>query len=266
MSNVHHYTIHTGMTDAEGNRQTTETAEYTSDAGRVVREDDAPVSDGLLVRDKFGRETAVSRMEDLRPDSIILLEGIPVTWQTAQDLGYGATVEEMARGKRGRPQFDRANTATDDQADDYADEGLTEYTNLADEAGRSGALEGEELTVASSALDHVALDLNLGNEAALELGADLLTGELREDDPIFHQQLPLRDVRTKVHAVRDSMARSAEKALGLDQYTELQTWATTVPAVRQLLVQHGVAKIKGSKVSWAEVHDLARRYVKGGRA
>lgn len=231
------------------------------------------MSDGLLVRDKFGRETAVSRMEDLRPDSIILLEGIPVTWQTAQDLGYGATVEELVRGNRGRPQFDRANASADtnanasadDQADNYADEGLTEYTNLADEAGRSGSLEGEELTVASSALDHATLDLNLGNEAALELGADLLTGELREDDPIFHEQLPLRDVRTKVHAVRDSMARSAEKALGQDQYAELQTWANTVPAVRQLLVQHGVAKIKGSRVSWAEVHDLARRYVRGGR-
>ena len=136
---------------------------------------------------------------------------------------------------------------------------------MADEAARTGALDSEEATVASNALDLAALDLNLDNDAALELGADLLTGKLKEDDPIFHERLPLREVRTKVHAVKDSMARGAERALGKDQYAEFQGWANTVPAVRQLLVQHGVAKIRGSRVSWAEVHDLARRYVKGGR-
>jgi hypothetical protein len=260
---INTYTIHTTQGDANNISETTGISDTMIDSSGGVEFETDYFNEGLAVRDVYRGSKSVSTIEDLKDTDLVMLEGMEVSWATAKSLGYTATVKAMLDKEAGtsstrvepKANLDTINPQIEDDIDDRWDDIPME--NLADKAGQEGALEGEAQVAASVGLDEMAMNYGLDNEASIEMAADMLSGELRADDPIFTSgQYNHRNVSGMVNTVKDSMAAQAKQELGPDAYKQLQTWASQNPAVKSLLIQHGVSKVKGSHVTWGQVYQL----------
>ena len=111
---------------------------------------------------------------------------------------------------------------------------------------------------------HTGLDA----EATVELGTDILTGELKQDDPIW-TGLQQRGVsRDAAHGAVSQVVQVGQQAplreLGESGYNELSRLADNSPAIKAVVIKHGVARMQGrtKNATWKHVLTLARQFAR----
>jgi hypothetical protein len=88
---------------------------------------------------------------------------------------------------------------------------------------------------------HTGLD----QEATIELGTDILTGELKADDPIWNGLQQRGVSRDAAHGAISQVAGNS-------------------PAIKAVVIKHGVARMQGKtkNATWKHVLTLARQFAR----
>jgi hypothetical protein len=149
--------------------------------------------------------------------------------------------------------------APGDDVDENADAPLD--TRRADDGH---ATDGELIaldTVAAAVELHTGLD----REATIELGVDILTGQLPQDDAVWtglrNRGISPDAARASVGNVVQAGQAAAMKELGQAGYNELSHLADNSPAIKAVVIKHGVKRMSGkANMSWSQVLTLARRF------
>ena len=111
---------------------------------------------------------------------------------------------------------------------------------------------------------HTGLD----QEATIELGTDILTGELKADDPIWNGLQQRGVSRDAAHGAISQVVQVGQQAalreLGAADCNELSSLAGNSPAIKAVVIKHGVARMQGKtkNATWKHVLTLARQFAR----
>ncbi|MEJ1936623.1 hypothetical protein WDZ92_41050 [Nostoc sp. NIES-2111] len=246
------YTISTADSTAHGPGELVGTEDYTNE-GDFISSNDIP-DIGATVIDRSGHKRNVSSYEDLRGDDRVTVGGITMTVDHAEALGMSAII---------RSDFEKVSATVEDDlqsildGDRYEPEAEVDLTNGLDAAQQS------EITTAQTMSDALAYQTNgkLDFDQALEIAEEVLTGNMTEQDyaKLDEYGVSKANLHGMVNQMKALSEQSARKELGDAKFKELNTIASYNPAVRKLVLTHAQARLKGSKVSWNDVYDLAQR-------
>lgn len=241
--------------DAQGNSQTYVTSEVlNTERGDTYASSENFKDSAIQVIDGNGWSKNVYTASDLKDDDRVRVSGVEMTVAQARSVGYAFDGEEpTAMGSSEHASFPADNEEEEAPELDLRKEG--EATD-----GEIVALEN----VVLAAQMHTGLD----QEATIELGTDILTGELKEDDPIW-DGLQQRGVsRAAAHGAISQVVQVGQQAalreLGAADYNELSSLADASPAIKAVVVKHGLARMQGKakNVTYKHVLALARQFAR----
>jgi len=152
-----------------------------------------------------------------------------------------------------------------------ANERLTDNEDQATELDlrEEGAGTDAEIVALDNVVTEAQMHTGLDEEATVELGTDILTGELKTDDPIWNDLQQRGVSRDAAHGAISQVVQVGQQAalreLGPADYNELSQLADSSPAIKAVVIKHGVARMQGrtEKVTWKHVLTMARQFARG---
>jgi hypothetical protein len=190
--------------------------------------------------------------DDLDPSDIVNVEGIPMTVAQAKAAGYSFDGEEPI------PVESSANPRLANDEDQATELDLRE----------EGAGTDAEIVALDNVVTAAQMHTGLDEEATIELGSDILTGELKADDPIWNDLQQRGVSRDAAHGAISQVVQVGQQAalreLGAAEYNELSRLADNSPAIKAVVIKHGVARMQGrtKNVTWKHVLTLARQFAR----
>jgi hypothetical protein len=250
---VYSTTISSSPANAAGQVTTTISSDQFNGENFISSEDFANTGPSVI-DGQTGVRKAVFSQEDLNPSDMVEVSGIQMTVAQAKAAGINITVNPTAETDR-----DVTAKAPGDNSDDEAPEGIDTRRE-----GDGHATDGELIaldTVAAAVELHTGLD----REATIELGVDILTGQLPQDDAVWtglrNRGISPDAARASVGNVVQAGQAAAMKELGQAGYNELSHLADNSPAIKAVVIKHGVKRMSGkANISWSQVLTLARRF------
>jgi hypothetical protein len=248
-------TISTSPTDAAGNVTTTITSDRINDGNFTSSEDFADTGP-TVIDGQTGVKRAVFSDADLQATDMIEVAGVPMTVAQARAAGVNISVDARA-SQAVAPQAPGADDVAD-QVDDAVDQRMT---------GDGRATDAEAVAL-DNVVQAVAMHTGLDQEATLELGNDILKGEIAQDDPIWTGLLNKGISKDAVHGSIQQVVQVGQNAamreLGHAAYAELDNLAANSAAVRNLVLDHGIKRMSGKSkgVTWKQVLNLARQFAR----
>jgi hypothetical protein len=131
-----------------------------------------------------------------------------------------------------------------------------------------GAATDGEAVAMDNVINAVKLHTGMDQEATLELGKDILTGQIAEDDQVWTGLLSRgisRDsARASVGTVVQAGQSAAIRELGDAGYRELSSLADNSAAIKDMVINHGINRMTGKSrgVTWKHVLTLARQFAR----
>ncbi len=225
---------------------TTERINNHNNGGNFVSSEDF-VDNGVQVIDgKTGGRKSVYASSDLDPSDIVKVEGIPMTVAQAKSAGYSFDGSEPV-------PVDETVGENDDEAP---------ALDLREEGDATDAEAVAMDNVASAVEMHTGLD----REATIELGKDILTGQIPEGDEVWtglqNRGISQGAAIASVSQVVQVGQSAAQRHLGAADYNELSRLADSSPAIKNLVIEHGIKRMTGKSkgVTWKQVLTLARQF------
>ena len=132
-----------------------------------------------------------------------------------------------------------------------------------------GAATDAEIVALDNIVTASQMHSGLDQEATIELGTDILTGELKADDPIWNGLQQRGVSRDAAHGAISQVVQVGQQAalreLGAADFNELSHLADNSPAIKAVVIKHGVARMQGKtkNVTWKHVLTLARQFARG---
>ncbi|WP_314948886.1 hypothetical protein [Bradyrhizobium cosmicum] len=253
------YTCNISTSPANANGETTTSIstervnEHHSGSTFVSSEDFG--STGPTVLDgQTGARRSVHSEADLQPTDIVEVAGIPITVAQARAAGVRLSVDAAASEAAVTPK------APGDDSDAVE----TVDSRKADDGSGTDA----EIVAMDNVVTAVALHTGLDQDAAIELGKDILTGELAQDDVIWtglQQRGISKDAAVgSVQQVVSIGQAAAMRELGQADYAELSRLADNSAAIKSVVIDHGIKRMTGKvkNVTWKHVLTLARQYAR----
>jgi hypothetical protein len=250
---VYSTTISSSPANAAGQVTTTISSDQMNGDNFISSEDFA--HNGPTVIDgTTGVRRAVFSDADILPTDMVEVFGVPMTVAQAKAAGVNITASVSASANH-EATAQAPGVNADDEAPAEVDTRIE---------GDGQATDAEIIaldTVASAVEMHTGLD----REATIELGTDILNGEIQSDDVIW-DDLRSRGIspdaaRASVGNVVNAAQSAAMRELGQAEYSELSNLADGSPAIKDLVIKHGVKRIsKKTNVGWKEILTLARRF------
>jgi len=239
--------------NAEGASQTSFTSEVlNSERGDNYSSSEGFKDNAIQVIDGNGWSKNIYTASDLKGDDRVRVNGIEMTVAEARSVGY------FFEGEEPIPAESAESAGLPDN------DGETTEVDLRGEAGVTDAESVALDNVVAAAQMHTGLD----QEATIELGTDILTGELKADDPIW-DGLQQRGVsREAAHGAISQVVHVGQQAalreLGAADYNELSRLADASAAIKAVVIKHGVARMQGKtkNVTWKHVLTLARQFAR----
>ena len=208
---------------------------------------------GVSVIDgKPGDRKSVYSAADLDPSDIVNVEGIPMTVAQTKAAGYSFEGDEPILVESS------ANARLSDNEDQATELDLRE----------EGAATDAEIVALDNIVMASQMHTGLDQEATIELGTDILTGELRADDPIWNGLQQRGVSREAAHGAVSQVVQVGQQAalreLGAADNNELSQLADNSPAIKAVVIKHGVARMQGKtkNVTWKHVLTLARQFAR----
>jgi hypothetical protein len=205
-----------------------------------------------VIDGKTGDRKSVFTADDLGASDIITVQGIPMTVAQAKSAGYS---------------FDGSEPIPVDSPD-----GLTPSDN--DEASQGldlregGSVTEPELVAMDNVTAAVAMHTGLDQEATIELGKDILTGQIPGGDEVWtglqSKGISQSAAIASVGQVVQVGQAAAQRELGAADYNELSRLADSSPAIKKLVIDHGIKRMTGKSkgVTWKHVLTLARQFAR----
>lgn len=249
---IYSTTIQTSPTNLNGEQTTSFVSERINDHNGSNFASSVDFLDrGVQVVDgKTGDHKSVYTATDLDPSDIINVEGIPMTVAQAKAAGYSFDSDEPIPVESAGPSAD-----------------IDQAQNL--DLREKGAATDAEIVAIDNVVTASQMHTGLDAEATIELGTDILTGELKQDDPIWlglQERGVSRDAaHGAIHQVVQVGQQAALQELGAADYNELSRLADNSPAIKAVVIQHGIARMRGNtkNVQWKHVLTLARQFARG---
>ncbi|RXH06303.1 hypothetical protein [Bradyrhizobium vignae] len=247
-------TISTTPANANGETTTSISSERINDhAGSVISSEDFASTGPTVLDGQTGARRSVLSEADLQPTDIIEVAGIPMTVVQARAAGVKVSVDsaasEAVTPKAPGAESEAAETVDDRKVDD-------------------GRGTDAEIVAMDNVVAAVAMHTGLDQEAAIELGRDILTGELAQDDVIWtglqHRGISKDAAVGSVQQVVSVGQAAAIRELGQADYDELSRLADNSAAIKSVVIDHGIKRMTGKtkNVTWKHVLALARQYAR----
>jgi hypothetical protein len=245
---VYTTTISTTPADFNGNTTSSSVSGQFND-GHHASSDDF-VDNGVTVIDgKTGDRKSVYTATDLDPSDIVNVSGIPMTVAQAKSVGYS---------------FDGSEPIPEVEGTQITNDPETPPLDLRDE----GAVTDGEAAAMGNVIDAVRLHTGMDQEATLELGKDILTGQLANEEEVW-ASLGSRGIsqdaaRASVGTVVQAGQSAAMRELGDAGYRELSYLADNSAAIKAVVIDHGIKRMTGKAkgVTWKHVLTLARQFAR----
>jgi hypothetical protein len=252
---VYSTTIQTSPTNFNGEQTSSIISERINDhTGSTFASSEDFVDKGVQVIDgKTGDRKSVYMADDLDPSDIVNVQGIPMTVAQAKAAGYSFDGDEPI------PVESSANASLTDNEDQATELDLRE----------EGAGTDAEIVALDNVVTAAQMHTGLDEEATVELGTDILTGELKADDPIWNDLQQRGVSRDAAHGAISQVVQVGQQAalreLGAAGYNELSQLADNSPAIKAVVIKHGIARMQGrtEKVTWKHVLTMARQFARG---
>jgi len=213
-----------------------------------------------VISGKTGDSRFVRTASDLAPDDIVRVQGIPMTVEQAGELGHSFEGKAPVTASQStvEPQLDP------NLEDPSFEEGLNPELDMRTEQSVTDA----EVVAIDLAVDAVKMHTGLDQEATLELGKDILLGEIPQGDQVWRglqsKGISEEAARSTVGNVFETAQRACLKELGADEYRELGRLADSNRAIKNLVIDHGIKRMTGKSkgVTYKQVLTLARQYAR----
>ena len=150
-----------------------------------------------------------------------------------------------------------------------------ELSNLSDideapelDLREEGSASDAEIVAMDNVTAAVEMHTGLDREATIELGKDILTGEITQHDQIWaglqNRGISQDAARASVGQVVQVGQAAAQQELGAADYNELTRLADSSAAIKNLVIDHGIKRISGKSkgVTWKQVLTLARQFAR----
>lgn len=203
-----------------------------------------------------GARRSVHSEADLQPTDIVEVAGVPMTVAQARAAGVKLSVDATA------------SEAVTAKAPGNDSETIDAAEVVDQRAADDGRATDAEIVAMDNVVAAAALHTGLDQEATIELGKDILTGELPQDDAIW-TGLQNRGVSkdaavASVQQVVTVGQSAAMRELGQADYAELSRLADSSAAIKSIVIDHGIKRMTGKAkgVTWKHVVALARQYAR----
>jgi hypothetical protein len=129
-----------------------------------------------------------------------------------------------------------------------------------------GAATDAETLAMDNTATAVEMHTGLDREATIELGKDILLGEIPQDDVIWTglqaKGISKDAAASSVQQVVQVGQSAAQREMGAADYSELSRLADSSPAIKNLVIDHGIKRMtgKGKGATWKQVLALARQF------
>jgi hypothetical protein len=245
--------ITTSPTDAAGETTTSIASERINDTGANFVSSEDFVDAGVQVIDgRTGDRKSVYSSDDLDPSDIVRVEGIPMTVAQAKAAGYSFDADEPILLE----SADGAKLSDNEEA--------VQVLDLREE----GVATDAEVVAIDNVANAVEMHTGLDREATIELGKDILLGEISQGDEVWtglqNKGISQDAAIASVHQVVQVGQAAAMRELGQAEYQELSGLAGNSAAIRNLVIDHGINRMTGKSkgVTWKHVLTLARQFAR----
>ena len=205
-----------------------------------------------MIDGKTGGRKSVNAAVDLDASDIVTVAGIPMTVAQAKAVGYSFD-DDAIPVESAKPVDDHHGEDEDDLQLDLREEGA--------------ATDAETLAMDNTATA-VEMHTGLDRDATIELGKDILLGELPQDDVIWTglqaKGISKDAAASSVQQVVQVGQSAAQREMGTADYNELSRLADSSAAIKNLVIEHGIKRMNGKAkgVSWKQVLGLARQFAR----
>jgi hypothetical protein len=249
---VYSTTISSSPANAAGQVTTTISSDQFNGENFISSEDFANTGPSVIDGQTGARKSVFSEA-DLHPSDMVEVSGIPMTVAQAKAAGVNITVTPTADTSREAV----AQAPGDNDPEPEVD------TRRGDDGHATDAEVIALDTVASAVEMHTGLD----REATLELGADILLGQIPQGDEVWEglqsKGISPDAARASVNNVVQAGQAAAMNELGQAAYHELSRLADNSPAIKAVVIKHGIKRMNGkANMSWSQVLTLARQFAK----
>ncbi|QQO21810.1 hypothetical protein JJB98_18635 [Bradyrhizobium diazoefficiens] len=249
--------IHSSPANASGEITTTISTERINDHGgsNFISSEDFGSTGPSVLDGQTGARRAVFSEADIQSTDIVEVAGVPMTVAQARAAGVKISVDATAASEAVTPKAP-GDDATDDDA------------VVDTRKGDDGRATDAERVAMDNVVTAVAMHTGLDQDAATELGKDILTGELAQDDVIWtglQQRGISKDAAFgSVQQVVSVGQAAAMRELGQADYDELNRLADNSAAIKNLVIDHGIKRMTGKSkgVTWKHIVTLARQYAR----
>ncbi|MGY2935982.1 hypothetical protein ACVWZ6_005584 [Bradyrhizobium sp. GM6.1] len=247
--------IYTTPADANGQTTTSISTERVNDhtGSNFVSSEDFASTGPTVLDGQTGARRSVLSDADLQPTDIVEVAGVPMTVAQARAAGVKVSVDATA-----------SESVTPNAPGDQSEAVETVDSRKADDGSGTDA----EIVAMDNVVTAVAMHTGLDQDAAIELGKDILTGELAQDDRIWtglQQRGISKDAAVgSVQQVVSVGQAAAMRELGQAGYAELSRLADSSAAIKSVVIDHGIKRMTGktTNVTWKHVLTLARQYAR----
>ncbi len=222
-----------------------------NNGGNFVSSEDFADKGVQVIDGKTGDRKSVYTADDLDASDIVRVEGIPMTVAQAKSAGYSFDGDEPI--------------AIENEGTKLADDGDEDQSvDLRQEGDATDA----EVVAMDNVISAVEMHTGLDQEATIELGKDILTGEISQDDEIWaglqNRGISKDAALASVGQVVEVGQSAALRELGASNYNELSRLADNSPAIKNLVINHGIKRMSGKAkgVTWKHVMTLARQFAR----
>jgi hypothetical protein len=115
---------------------------------------------------------------------------------------------------------------------------------------------------------YVEFHTGLDRDAAVELGKDILMGQIPQGDEVWsglqNRGISQSAAVASVNQVVQVGQAAAQRELGAADYNELAHLSDSSPAIKKLVIDHGIKRMTGKSkgVTWKHVLTLARQFAR----
>jgi len=203
---VYSTTISTSPSDFNGNTTTSFVSERINDTGANFVSSEDFDNGGMQVIDKSGDRKSVYSADDLDPSDIVNVGGIPMTVAQAKSAGVNVSVDAAAASREVAPQTpqDPAEPAVDTQRHD------------------DGHATDAEIVAMDNVVSAVEMHTGMDQDAAIELGKDILLGQIPEGDAVWtglqNKGISSNAAVASVNQVVQIGQAAAQRELGVADY------------------------------------------------
>lgn len=253
---VHSVSFATSPANAAGETTSSIVSETINDhtGSNFVSSEDYADNGVRVIDGNTGHRKSIFSAADLAPSDIVKVQGIPMTVAQAKAAGYSFDGDEPV------PVQSSADEARLPDSDD-------EGAGL--DLGEQGVATDAETVAMDNVVGAIGMHTGLDREAAIELGKDILTGQIPQGDEVW-TDLQTRGISqsaavASVGQVVQIGQAAAQRELGAADYNELSHLADTSPAIKNLVIDHGIKRMSGRSkgVTWKHVLTLARQFARG---